>query len=258
MPAVMIAIALAILMILKSFLFYQLLTAFKLRARTSFLTSLSLSNYSEFGLIVGAIGVSSGWMSGEWLVIIAVALSITFVVSSVADAKSHKLYAKYEKFLCRFERKQRLPDDMPIDVGDAQILVFGMGRVGTGVYDTLVEMYGKKILGIDQSNVVIENHKKEGRNAIIGDSTDFDFWERLKPGSVKMIMLDMPNLHELLVAVEMIKKTDFQGVISVAVKHDDCIGPLKAAGVDSVFNVYAEAGAGYANHVCESVKFKLD
>jgi predicted Kef-type K+ transport protein len=81
--AVVIAIVLAVLMLSKSYLFFRLFTRFKLRGRTSFLTSLSLSNYSEFGLIVGVIGVTNGWMSGEWLVIIALALSITFTMSSV-------------------------------------------------------------------------------------------------------------------------------------------------------------------------------
>jgi len=72
---------------------------------------------------------------------------------------------------------------------------------------------------------------------------------------VKLIMLDMPNLKELIAAVKMIKKTGYSGLIAAAVKHDDYIAPLKKAGVDSVFNVYAEAGSGFANHVCESVKF---
>ncbi len=256
--ALSIAIVLAILMLAKSYLFYRLLTAFKLRARTSFLSSLTLSNYSEFGLIVGSIGVANGWMSGEWLVIIAIALSITFVISSMGDNKAHTLYAKYEKALCKYERKERLPYDKPIEVGGAQILVFGMGRVGTGVYDTLLEKYKNNLLGIDMSREVVERQVEAGRNAIIGDATDYDFWQRLKPGAVKMIMLDMPNIHELLAAVEMIKDTRFKGVIAAAVKHDDCVKRLNDAGVHSVFNVYAEAGSGFANHVSENVKIVLD
>ncbi len=256
--AFIIAVALAAMMLAKSLLFYRLLTLFKLRARTGFLASLSLSNYSEFGLIVGAIGVSSGWMSKEWLVIIAVALSITFIFSSLANMKAHVLYAKYENLLCKFERQHRLPDDKPIEVGDARILVFGMGRVGAGVYDTLLEKYGDNLLGIDHDLDAVNKNINAGRNVIVGDATDSDFWERLRPSAVKMIMLDMPNINELLSAVEMIKQTGYKGLISAAVKHNDCIAPLKAAGVDSVFNVYAEAGSGFANHVCKENKFQLD
>jgi len=227
-----------------------------LRARTGFLASLSLSNYSEFGLIVGAIGVSSGWMNAEWLVIIAVALSITFVFSSLANNKAHVLYASLENVLCKFERQQRLPDDLPIEVGGAQVLVFGMGRVGAGVYDTLLKKYGDNLLGIDSDLNAVNKNIKLGRNVIVGDATDYDFWERLRPGSVKMIMLDVPNIIELLAAIKMIKQTGYQELIAVAVKHNDYIEPLKKAGVDSVFNVYAEAGSGFANHVCENIAIK--
>ena len=256
--AIIIAIVLAVLMPGKAYIFFRLLTWFKLRGRTSFLTSLSLSNYSESGLIVGVIGVSNGWMSGEWLVIIALALSITFTMSSLANTRAHSLYAGLENYLYKFETIERLPDDKPIDVEDAQVLVFGMGRVGTGVYDTLQEQYGERLLGIDYDQVVVNKHIEEGRHVIVGDATDYDFWERLRPGAVKLIFLDMQNVKETLAAVDMIKRNKYQGSLAAAVKHDDCVPMLEAAGVDAVFNVYAEAGSGFANHVCENISIKLD
>ena len=261
MPSAMslvLAVVLAVLMLGKSYLFFRLFTAFKLRGRTSFLSSLSLSNYSEFGLIVGAIGVANGWMSGEWLVIIALALAITFTMSSLVNTHAHSLYARLENYLYKYESLQRLPDDKPIEVGDAQVLVFGMGRVGTGVYDSLIEQYGENLLGIDIDQKVIRNHEIEGRNVLVGDATDYDFWERLRPGSVKLILLDMPNVNEALAAVKMIKRTEYHGLIAAAVKHQDCVQLMKDAGVDSVFNVYAEAGSGFAGHVCENLSVTLD
>jgi predicted Kef-type K+ transport protein len=258
LSAVTVALVLVVLMLAKSLLFYKLLTWFKLRARTGFLTSLSLSNYSEFGLIVGTVGVANGLMDKEWLVIIAIALSITFVIASLVNNKSHEYYARFESILCSSERKERLPYDEPIDAGDAQVLIFGMGRVGSGVYDSMSEKFEGKLLGIDIDSKVIEQHRQAGRNVIVGDATDYDFWERLKPGVIKLIMLDMPNIKELLDAVKMIKQTGYHGPISAAVKYDDCIKPLKEAGVDSVYNVYAAAGAGFASHVCDSVGVYLD
>ena len=258
MMAIAIAVVLAVMMLSKSFLFFKLLTIFKLRARTSFLTSLSLSNYSEFGLIVGAIGVTNGWMSGEWLVIVALALAITFTMSSLANTKAHSFYANYENYLYKYESLERLPDDRPIEVDHAQVLIFGMGRVGSGVYDTLIGQFGDNLLGIDHDLNVVKKNIKEGRNVIVGDATDYDFWERLRPGAIKLILLDMPNLKEELAAVDMIKRTEYAGLIAAAVKHNDCVKPLIAAGVDSVFNVYAEAGAGFASHVCEDLSVSLD
>jgi len=256
--SILIAVVLAFFMLAKSYLFFRLFELFKLRARTSFLATMSLSNYSEFGLIVGYIGVANGWMSGEWLVIIALALSITFTMSSIINSRAHSLFARYETRLLRFERKERLPDDRPIEVGDAQILVFGMGRVGTGVYDSLVKQYGENLLGIDYDIDVVNRHQLEGRNVIIGDATDIDFWERLRPGTVKLILLDMPNIREALATMRIIKRTPYAGLIAASAKHDDCIPTLKEAGVHSVFNIYAEAGSGFASHVCDDLNFSLE
>ena len=63
--ALIFAAVAALLLPLKGILFYFLLLAFRLRARSSFLTSLSLTNYSEFGLIVASVALP------EWLVPLA-------------------------------------------------------------------------------------------------------------------------------------------------------------------------------------------
>lgn len=252
--ALLIALMLSVLMFGKSLLFFMLLVAFRLRVRTGFLASLALSNYSEFGLIVGAMAVSSGWMDAEWLVIIAIALSLTFIMASMANRYAHPFYALLEERLSRYERLQRLEDDRPIEVGGAKVLIFGMGRVGSGVYDTLKEKYGDQLLGIDSDREVVKKQREAGRHVIIGDATDYDFWERLEPGSVELIMLDMPNEKELLDAVKIIKGAGYQGRIAVAVKNRESLERLKKAGVDSVFNIYAEAGSGFANHTTEAVR----
>ncbi|MBF0246375.1 MAG: NAD-binding protein, partial [Planctomycetes bacterium] len=138
------------------------------------------------------------------------------------------------------------------------VLVFGMGRVGTGVYNCLLDKYGKNLLGIDYDIDVVNAHQLEGRNVIIGDATDIDFWERLRPGDVKLILLDMPNIREALATVNIIKRTPYAGLIAASVKRDDFIPTLKSAGVDAVFNIYAEAGSAFASHVYENLKFSLE
>jgi len=91
LAAVGLAALLAVLVTFKVALFFVLLTRFKLRARTAVLSSLNLANYSEFGLIVVAIAVSNGWIGSEWLVIIAIALSITFVLASSLNTAADTL-----------------------------------------------------------------------------------------------------------------------------------------------------------------------
>ncbi len=73
-----------LLLPLKSVGFFALLTRFNLRARTSWMASAALSTYSEFGLIVMALGVAQGWIGAEWLVAIALALSFSIFSRSLS------------------------------------------------------------------------------------------------------------------------------------------------------------------------------
>ncbi|MCP4689142.1 MAG: potassium transporter Kef, partial [Desulfobacterales bacterium] len=127
---------------IKALLFFFLLTRFRLRARTALMTSFNLANYSEFGLLVALIGVRNGWMTDDWMTIIALALSISFVVASLLNSRVHAIYTRYCVRLRRFETSVRHPGDKPIDPGDADILIFGMGRLGAGAYDNLRTRYG--------------------------------------------------------------------------------------------------------------------
>ena len=116
-----IAIILAVAVVFKVGLFFLLLSRFKLRARTSALATLSLANYSEFGLLVATIGVRNNWIGPEWLITIAIALSISFIVASPLNTAAHRIYERFCKRLQRFESKTRLPDDQPLDPGNAEI-----------------------------------------------------------------------------------------------------------------------------------------
>ena len=91
---------------IKSFLYFWMLTRFKLRARTSFWISLSLSNYSEFALIVGAVAASSGLLEGDWLLVFVLTVTLSFLISSPLNSKLY--FALFEKHLMKFERRKRL------------------------------------------------------------------------------------------------------------------------------------------------------
>ena len=250
-----VAIAALLLLVLpiKMLMYYWLLTMFRLRARTAFLTTSSLANYSEFGLIVSAIGFNYGWLSSEWLGIMAVALSFTFILASPLNIHSHLLYARMDKFLSRYQRDERLRGEQVISTGNAEILVFGMGRVGTATYETMKKQFGDIVLGVDNDPVVLEKHIKRGRNVIKGDGTDVEFWENLRTDKIHLVLLDMPKPEENLFAFKLLEATGFKGKIAATAKYDDQVDMLKEAGLDAAYNIYGEAGAGFANHVCDQI-----
>ena len=254
LAAIGVAALLVVAVPFKAGLFYLLLTRFKLRARSSLLGSLSLANYSEFGLIVAAVGAANGWLSTEWLVIIALALSATFVIAAPLNTMADAIYIRYRGKLCRFETDTRHPDDQPIDPAGAIIGVFGMGRIGTMVYDFMREKYGETVIGFDFSARKVRKHTAAGRRVVFGDPTDPDFWERvqfLDQQTRMMAILTMPKYRANMAAVKHLGDIGFQGRIAAVARFDDQVEALREAGVHAAFNYYSEAGLGFAEHAWE-------
>ncbi|MDO3378976.1 cation:proton antiporter family protein [Geoalkalibacter halelectricus] len=248
------ALVLTLLVPFKVILFFLLLCRFKLRARSSLLASFSLANYSEFGLIVGAVGVANGWLAADWLTVIAIALSLTFLLAAPLNSLGNGVYHRYQQLLLRYEARGRHPDDL-IEPWPANIAIFGMGRIGLGAYNFMVERCGTSVIGVDVNEAIAEEHRNKGRNVILGDATDPDFWDLVKNrggfGKLELVMLAMPKHRANLSAIEQLRKAGFTGTISAIAMYDDQIAELRDKGVHAAFNFYAEAGTGFAEHVYE-------
>lgn len=244
-----VALLLLLLLPFKMALFFLLLTWLRLRARSAFLASLSLANYSEFGLIIGAIGVTNGWLPGAWMLIIAIALAVSFVAGAPLNQIAHRLYRRHHAWLQRFESKERHPDDLPIDLCYGVVAIFGMGRIGTGAYDYIAERFGGVAVGIESNVDKVLAHQAKGRKVIQGDATDSDFWARTTHGCLRMVLLAMPEHHANVYALKQLKAAGFNGYVAALAKFPDEAEAMVKAGADTAFNLYEGAGAGFAVHV---------
>jgi predicted Kef-type K+ transport protein len=253
-----VAAALMLLLPLKTVLFHALLAGFRLRARTAFLSALSLANYSEFGLIVAAVGVSAGWIGPQWLMIMALSLAISFVFAAMLNTNAHNLYASVETYLRPYQARSLRAGDEPVDLRGAEILVMGMGRVGSGAYCAMREVYADRVCGIDSDALQVTRHQQAGRNVILGDAEDADFWEGVDAARLRLVMLAMPTLGDMLQTVTRLRVIGYQGPIAAVAKHEDERSQLEAIGVRAAFNFYAEAGAGFAAHVLQKLPLEND
>lgn len=250
------ALLLLLFVPLKGILFFWLLTHSQLRARTAFLSGLALANYSEFALIVLSIGAAAGLVPKEWVVTSAIVLALSFILAAPLNARAHHLYERYRDRLRRFEARELLAGERAIEVGDARVLILGMGRVGAGAYDALVERGETKLVGIDVDTDTVAAHQQAGRRVLRGSATDADFWSRLRIDGdrVEMVMLALPRQEENLFALGQLRKRGFHGPVAAIAKYADSVEELRKAGTDLVFNLYAEAGSGFANHVRDRIR----
>ncbi|BDQ37582.1 potassium transporter Kef [Pseudodesulfovibrio nedwellii] len=249
------ALLLVMVIPIKVALFFFLFSRFRMKARTSLITTLNLANYSEFGLIVGGLAVANGWLERDWLLAIAVALSISFVIASPFNKIADTIFEKVRLLLKQFETEERHPDEEQYDAGTWQIVVLGMGRVGTGAYDYFTEKFGPVVLGIDFNADTVDTLLENGKHVGLADVSDPDFWHKLPTSGamVRLVVLTMPNLASQLYVVKKLKERGFPGQIAAMATYDDEVDVLREAGVSTSFNVFAEAGFGLGSHICKEM-----
>lgn len=248
-----VAVLLVLLVPLKAAGFVLLLWWQGMRHRTSTLTGLSLANYSEFGLIVVAVAASANLVDDEWLVVLATAVALSFLLATGVNGPGGTV----STWLCT-----RLPeqdparlhvDDRPIDVGHARAVVLGMGRVGRAAYEQLEDVYGLTVVGVDNDASRVAPLRRAGFDAIVGDATDPGFWSRLtRTGEVELAILAMPFHGANLKAMEKLDDSDFAGTVAVVAQYDDEMAQAHERGAHTVFQLYDGAGVALADRAASA------
>jgi hypothetical protein len=213
----------------------------------------SLTTYSEFAVIVVAVAVDAGLIQPVWLAMTALAVAFSFVAAAPFNAHAHAVFRWMSPLLERFERDKRHPDDEPISLGLAEILVVGMGRVGSGAYDYLRQQ-NENIVGIDSDPAKIESNVREGRRVAYADAEDPSFWHLLNLDRLRAIMLAVPDLEAKVSAARALRRRGFRGLVSATHMYPEERAPILAAGCDVTYNYYTEAGVGFARHTYETLR----
>lgn len=205
-------------------------------------------------MIVGAIAVSNAWLSEDWLVTIALALTMTIVIAAPINLQASRLYARLQPTAGKFETKTLLPEDEPVDLGDAKIVVIGMGRLGTGVYNHLAPDYGDVLIGIDIDPDIIDAHKAAGRNVVLADVTDDEVWENTLTDNIEVGVLALQNHRENLGFFNHVRERNEGAKVFAVARHQDEVAELIDAGAEAAWHIYSEAGVGLASEVISYYK----
>ncbi len=245
----LIAAALLVILGLRPIIYFSLLTLFRLRARTATLAGAALSTYSEFGLIVTAIAAAEGWVSNEWLIIIAIAISLSFFIATPVNSKIQQWYRTHGSRLESYQ-KERLPEEEIERISDAKVVILGMGRVGKGAYQHMKQVYGDVIVGVEESFERTQVLKEEGFRCVHGDASDRDFWEQAGVTECDTLLVSLSNHREHLSVVQIAREYGFNGKIAVTSGFEDERNQLEALGCVS-FNLYSDVGRGFAEAAIE-------
>jgi predicted Kef-type K+ transport protein len=239
---VIFALTMVALLPLQAVAFFMLLMAFGLKSRTAFLAGVSLTSFSEFALIVAAI------IMPQWIIPLSLCVALSFVVSSPVNRFSHQIFDKYMKNLSIFESSCRHDDEVTYDVGNASVLIIGMGRVGYSAYSDLTKK-GFLVKGVDSDPDRVNELKKSGVNVSFADVEHESFWDSIRLKGVDYCVLSTSDHQSNLVSVKKLRENHFMGYIISHSLHKDQVDELMYAGSSECFLTMSEVGSGLASHI---------
>lgn len=237
--------------VFKGVFFAGILTRFNLPKRSVYLASLSLSNFSEFGLIVGVLGMNLGLLSADWIVVMALLMSFSFFFASPIQRYAHYFLVRLESFIMRNgeyqviqlgeEEKQR-----KITFIEAPYIVIGMGSLGKPVYDALQHHYPDNVIGLDHDKEKVEELSALGYQVYWTDVTFGDIWKCCNIHKIKAVYLTMSDFKvnlSVLDPIAALENKDFK--VYALTQYTDQAESYLNKGADFVYNFKERLGADF-------------
>ncbi|MFH1125903.1 MAG: cation:proton antiporter [Candidatus Altiarchaeota archaeon] len=208
--------------------------------RTSFLTALSLTQISEFSLIIVIQGLKMGHISQDVFSITVFLGLITITITSYLIKFDEFIYRFMSKYLVAFEGLSRLnkrvfyDSETPRIAGHRKhVIVCGCNRMGYSIVKALSKM-DMDVLVIEFDPDIIDHLRREGINSMYGDIGDIEVLRRANIADAQMVISTIPRLDDNLLLIKEAKKINPRILVIVTASNLEHAVELYENGADYV------------------------
>ncbi|MFC1686995.1 cation:proton antiporter [Patescibacteria group bacterium] len=176
------------------------------RKKTSFYSSVTVAQISEFSLILMAMGLTLGHVTNSQVSLVTFVGIITIIISTYFIQHNSKIFYKISGFLSIFEKKNAKEEIPLTPVAKGPIILAGARRLGMHLLKTIEK---QKLVIVEFDPVVVKQLQKENYKVVFGDITEKDIQEHVHFDQAYIIISTIPNLddnHLLVEKVQEIKK----------------------------------------------------
>lgn len=210
-PAIILSLA---VIVLKPLVIMIIMRSFHYTKRTNFLTGITLAQVSEFSLIILALGISKGYVTGEILSMLTLTTVITIALSTYGIIYGDKIYTRFAPALSFFETKNSSSKRKEKLKKDYEAILFGYNRIGFGILSSLQKIK-KDYLVVDFNPETISALEKLGIPCLYGDVSDSDLIEALPIKKAKLIVSTIPDFEANYLLIDKIRKINKKVVVIV-------------------------------------------
>lgn len=200
-------------LVLKPIIIFVIMGLQGYRKRNSFLVGTSISQISEFSLIVAAAGLSAGHLTQNTLTLITGIAVITIAGSSYQIKHASVLFNFFSPILKIFEKKKTSFEHEHIHrTKKYNAIIFGSDRTG---YD-IIETFKKKkmnFLVVDFNPDVVNELREEGISCIYGDAEDSELLAELQIEKAKLFVVTIPVVETNLLLLKTILSRNKKAIV---------------------------------------------
>ena len=197
------------------------------RKRTSFLTGVSLSQISEFSLILVFLGNSLGQIDKDTVALITLVGIITFAVSAYLVSNGNRFYLLFGRRLDVFERKHSKRDEIIMEGQEKleslkdHVVLIGGDQMGLTILDAL-EDGNHEVVVIDFDPNVIKKLEGKKVHRLFGDISDLDIQERARLDHAKLVISTIPDLEDNLLLLKHLNRENRKAkIVMMAMDSSD-------------------------------------
>ncbi|MBR9692557.1 hypothetical protein GOV07_01355 [Candidatus Woesearchaeota archaeon] len=231
---------------------------FGYKRRASFLTGLNLSQISEFALIIALAGLSAGHISSEVFSLILALTIISIAASAYFIKYEDKIYAIIGPLLGPLERLSKVNRELENMSEESRhdVVLIGYDRTGYSIFRSLRRLK-KDFVVVDFDPDVIRHLLDRNVPCIYGDIGDPEVMEKLRLHQVNMVISTVPNHHQTLALLNMLKKEHSHARVIVTSYQADEALDLYDAGADYVIIPHF-LGGEHVSYMLEDISTNLD
>ncbi|HZX44112.1 MAG TPA: cation:proton antiporter [Candidatus Nanoarchaeia archaeon] len=193
--------------IIKPIVVYLTLKGRGFDSKTCAKASVSLAQFSEFGVIIVTTGIASQAILPDMGTISITLLIITMVISSYSikynEILSTLMYRRLQ-FLDKYFLKEKKPTEA-VDLSKYDIIVIGYLGLNKELL-TKFESAGSKILVIENDPVNVQLLRNAGINFIYNSVTNLYFFEHLKFERIKLLISNLVDVQDNIMILKKLKE----------------------------------------------------
>ena len=225
----------------------------------AFLAGLTVAQISEFSIVFVAMGITLGHVGVQALGLTTLGGLVTITVSTYMILYAQPLYERLAPWLRVFERnhpfREVAAQAQVAASRSAQVIVFGLGRYGSRLFDQL-RAEGVEVIGVDFDPEAVRAQQGPGLPVLFGDGEDPDFLESLPLRQARWVITTFPQWESNRALLHALRAVHYRGRVVGAMQDAAHGRALAEAGIDQILNPFDDAADHAAARLARDIHEK--